>query len=54
MSIKKRLKQRVESSKMGLYAASSLAGIVRVLIGKFDMVNWIGFPIEHPIDSIKT
>jgi hypothetical protein len=44
----------MESSKMGLYAASSFAGIVRVLIGKYTLLKWVGFPIEHPIDSIKT
>jgi len=33
------------SSKWSLYLGSSLAGLVRTTIG---------FPFEHPLDSIKT
>ena len=39
------LKERMVRSPTAFYVGSALAGLVRVTIG---------FPIEHPIDSIKT
>jgi hypothetical protein len=39
------IKAKMASSPTAFYIGSSLAGLVRVTIG---------FPIEHPIDSIKT
>ena len=39
------IKAKMSTSPTAFYIGSSLAGLVRVTIG---------FPIEHPIDSIKT
>jgi hypothetical protein len=37
------------------YIGSAIAGMSRTIIGKTTHFDYfIGFPIEHPIDSIKT
>lgn len=40
-----KIRDKMTNSKFSFYLGSSLAGITRTTIG---------FPFEHPIDSIKT
>jgi len=40
-----KVRHRLSQSSLSLYIGSSMAGMVRTVLG---------FPIEHPIDSIKT
>ena len=40
-----KLKERMSQSPYAFYIGSSLVGLVRTTIG---------FPFEHPLDSIKT
>ena len=44
-SLTQKIKDKMTNSRYSFYLGSSLAGLVRTTVG---------FPFEHPIDSIKT
>lgn len=44
-SLTQRIRDKMTNSRYSFYLGSSLAGLVRTTVG---------FPFEHPIDSIKT
>lgn len=55
---KDKIKDRLSHSSFSFYLGSSIAGIIRTFIGKISLyinakIN-VGFPFEHPLDSIKT